>query len=53
MKFKVFRTKTFEKECHKLSNPEQEEIKSFEKKLSENPFVGRPLRFVFLREKKW
>ena len=52
MKFKVFRTKTFDKEFDKLPKSEQREIERFEKKLVENPFVGKPLGLVFFREKK-
>lgn len=52
MRFKVFRTKTFEKEFEKLPKKEQQEICEFEIKLSENPFLGKPLGLVFFREKK-
>ena len=52
MKFKVFRTKTFDKEFDKLPKTEQREVENFEKKLSENPFVGKPLGLIFFREKK-
>ena len=51
--FKVFRTETFEDEFHKLPKTEQQEIKKFEKHLSENPFVGKPLGMPFFREKKF
>lgn len=40
MKFKVFRTSTFEKEFSKLSKTEQTTIEKFEKKLVENPHLG-------------
>ena len=52
MKFKVFRTKTFEKEFDNLPKTEQTKIEKLEEVLSENPFVGKPLGFVFLREKR-
>jgi len=52
MKFKVFRTKTFDKEFDKLPKKEQTEVEKFEKNLSENPFLGKPLGFVFFREKR-
>lgn len=53
MKFKVYRTKTFDKDFNKLPKSEQREIEKFEKKqLTENPFVGRPLGLIFFREKK-
>ena len=51
--FKVFRTLTFDKELSKLSKSEQGIIKKFEEKLVENPFVGKPLSYKFLREKKF
>ena len=52
MKFKIFRTKTFEKEFEKLPKIEQEMIVKFENKLVENPFLGKPLGYLFFREKK-
>ena len=52
MKFSVYRTKTFDKEFDKLPVAEQREIEKFEKKLVENPFIGKPLGFVFFREKR-
>ena len=52
MKFKVFRTKTFDKLFDKLPKSEQKEIERFEEKLVENPFVGKPLGLIFFREKK-
>ena len=52
MTFKVYRTKTFEKEFYKLPSSEQKEIEKFERKLSETPYIGKPLGFVFFREKK-
>ena len=52
MKFRVYRTERFEKEFHKLPNAEKREIGKFEEKLSENPFLGKPLGYPFFREKK-
>ena len=52
MKFKIFRTKTFEKEFEKLPKIEQEMIVKFENKLVEDPFLGKPLGYLFFREKK-
>ena len=52
MKYQIFRTKTFDKEFEKLPSFEKREIQNFEIKLSENPFVGKPLGLVFFREKK-
>lgn len=52
MDFKVFRTSTFEKEFSKLAKTEQVAIEKFEKKLVESPYLGKPLGYDFLREKK-
>ena len=52
MLFKVFRTPTFDKEFSKLSKTEQAAIEKFEKKLVENPHLGKPLGYIFFREKK-
>ena len=52
MKFKVYRTKTFDKGFDRLPFAEQEMIKKFEKKLVDAPYLGRPLGYVFFREKK-
>ena len=52
MKFKVFRTKTFDKNFAKLPNTEQREVEGFEMEISDNPFVGKPLGYDFLREKR-
>ena len=52
MKFSIYRTKTFDKEFDKLPLSEQREIEKFEKRLVDSPFIGKPLGFVFFREKK-
>ncbi len=52
MKFKVFRTEEFDRQFDKLPKTEQREVEKFERKLSENPFVGKPLGLSFLKEKK-
>jgi len=52
MQFKVFRTTTFDKEFSKLSKTEQTAIEKFEKKLVVEPHLGKPLGYVFFREKK-
>ncbi len=52
MKFKVFRTEEFRKELFTLPKNVQEEAKKIKDKIAENPFVGDPLGFKFLREKK-
>ena len=52
MQFKIFRTPTFDKEFSKLSKTEQIAIDKFEKKLVESPHLGKPLGYIFFREKK-
>jgi len=53
MTYIVIRSKDFKKEFSKLSQDEQREINNFEVQLSENPYVGKPLSFSFIREKKF
>ena len=50
--FKIFRTPTFEREISKLSKAERIAVERFEKKLTENAYLGKPLGYVFFREKK-
>ena len=50
--FKIYRTNKFEKQLRKLPKTEQKEIENFERKISINPFVGKPIYSNFLREKK-
>ncbi len=52
MVFRVYRTDEFDKQLSKLSRSEQEDIHEFEKKLSINPYAGKPLGYRFLRENK-
>ncbi len=52
MEFAVYRTNTFDKEFFKSRKKEQKEIEKFEKKLIENPYLGKPLGYKFFREKK-
>ncbi len=52
MKFKIFRTLNFEEEYDKLPPSTQTRIDLIEKKLINNQFVGRPLGYNFLREKR-
>ena len=42
----------FEEEFRKLPKVGQERIEKFEGHLSENPFAGKPLGFIFFREKR-
>ena len=52
MQFKIFRTPTFDREFSKLSKTEQIAIDKFEKKLAENPHLGKSLVYIFFRENK-
>ncbi len=52
--YAVFHASEFDKQCSKLfSSEEERKISQFARKqLSFNPYVGDPLRYPFLREKK-
>ena len=51
--FKVFRTEEFEKRMKKLlTNEQQKRVDSIEDEIAEKGFVGYPLSFNFLREKR-
>lgn len=51
--FIVYKLRTFIKRAEKLfSKKELEEVEEFIKSLKLNPFVGKPLSYKFLREKK-
>lgn len=52
--YKIYHTFEFDKQLEKkLTKEERKEVENFEKKqLQELPFVGDPLSFPFLREKK-
>ena len=52
MEYKIFRTKKFEKELYKLPKIFQAEIEEFEIKLINNPQLGKPLNYTYLREKR-
>ena len=51
MKYKIYFTEFFQKKVESLANSDQEIIRNFAKSLVENPFIGKPLRYPFLREK--
>ena len=51
--FKVFRTQEFETQMHKLFGKSQvDRVEKIEDEISEKGFVGKPLGFKFLREKR-
>jgi len=51
--FRIFRADWYEKKLNKLNNPEQERIFKFEQQLKIEPYSGKPLGYVFFREKKF
>ena len=51
--FRVFRSEWYGKKLNKISAQEQERVIQFEKQLKQNPLQGRPLGYVFFREKKF
>ncbi|MFH1774295.1 MAG: hypothetical protein ABH874_04980 [Methanobacteriota archaeon] len=50
--YKVYRTETFDRQVRKLSKEEQKQVERIEHQLKINPFVGKPLGYVFFREKR-
>lgn len=50
--FKVIGTDTYLRELKKWPKSEQEIAARIPSELAENPFVGKPLNYKFLREKK-
>ena len=50
--FKVIGTDTYIHEINKWAKQYKEDAGKIPKQLSENPFVGKPLSFPFLREKR-
>ena len=50
--YNLFRSTEYKELCSKLDNAEQQHIKNIEEELKSNPFVGKPLGFKFLREKR-
>jgi len=51
--FAVYRLPVFDKRAKKLlNNQEFEEVDAIIEQLKENPLIGRPLSYSFLREKR-
>lgn len=50
--FKVIGTNTYLREIGKWPKDYQEAVNKIPEKLAENPFIGDPLSYSFLREKK-
>ena len=52
MAYAVYTTESLDKELEKLSNSDREIIQKILLKLKDNPYVGDPLRYRFIREKR-
>ncbi len=50
--YNVYTTESFDRKFSKLSFFEQRKIKKIFRQLKENPYVGDPLQYRFLREKR-
>ena len=50
--FKVIGTKTYLEEISRWSKTDKEAAEKISNQLAENPFVGDPLNYKFLREKR-
>jgi len=50
--FTVIGTETYLQELKKWPKPDQEAAAKIPSHLAENPYVGKPLNYPFLREKK-
>lgn len=52
MKYKIIGTETYEREISKLDRAEKEAVDKIPERLSEDPYIGKPLGYYFLREKR-
>ena len=52
MVYSVYTTKSFDRETTKLSQKDKERIQKIFLQIKENPYVGRQLQYVHLREKR-
>jgi|SRR3989338_7760761 len=50
--YKVIGTDTYIKEIKKWPKPDFEDASNVPKQLAENPLTGKPLSYIFLREKR-
>jgi mRNA-degrading endonuclease RelE of RelBE toxin-antitoxin system len=50
--YKVYTTKEFDKKRLKVDFSVRKQIEDCIEKISDNPFVGKPLNYKFIREKK-
>ena len=53
MPYQIYETETFSKLYEAMEKIEQEWIDKIKQQLTENPQVGKPLRFDWFREKKF
>lgn len=53
MKYRVFISESLEKRINKFAPHLKGRLEKLKKSLEENPFIGKPLKHDFLREKKW
>ena len=51
--FRVFRSDWYDKKFNKLDKSEKDRISKFEQQLKIEPYSGKPLGYVFFREKKF
>ena len=50
--YKILITEQFEKDFNKLDNSLRQQIEREIEQLESNPYIGKPLGYTFLREKK-
>ncbi len=51
--YRVLRSENCEHKLKKLDNIYQQRVLKFEQELKTNPYLGKPLGFIFFREKKF
>lgn len=51
--YRVFRSEHYEEKLAKIDKSEQDRILKFEQALKQEPFSGKPLGYLFFREKKF
>jgi len=52
-KYRVYVSETLNRKIKKLAPHLIKRLEKLKTKLEENPFTGKPLKYEFLREKKW
>ncbi len=51
--FRVFRSEWYESKLNKLDKSEQDVVFKFEQRLKIEPYSGKPLGYIFFREKRF